>query len=238
MMLVIGHRGVPDMAPENTIESFEKVLELNLDGFELDVQLTKDNIPVVIHDEKVDRTTDGKGFVKDYNYKDLRKLDAGSYYNSKYKGAKIPALEEVLELISGKDIYFNIEIKSGIIRYINIEEKIIELLEKYDYINNTVLSSFNHYSLVKCKNINKELKTGIIYISGIVDPWEYAEKIKADFLHPLKYSFDLQIVKSAHESKIGIFPYVINDVNLAKKMKSWGVDGIFSDCPLKIKQFL
>jgi glycerophosphoryl diester phosphodiesterase len=237
-MLIIGHRGVPKLAPENTIESFEKALELNTDGLELDVQLTKDNIPVVIHDETLERTTNGSGFVKDYNYKELRKLDAGSYFSPDYKGAKIPALEEVLEMVSKKNIYFNIEIKSGIIKYAGIEEIIINLLEKYNYINNTVLSSFNHYCLIECKKINKEIKTGVLYFSGIVDPWEYAKKINADYIHPFKYSFNLQIVKLAHKNKIKIFPFVINKINLAKKLKSWEVDGIFSDCSSKIKQFL
>ena len=101
--LILGHRGVAADYPENTMISFRKAIELNMDGIELDVQLSKDGEMVIIHDETLDRTTNGKGYVKDYSFEELRKLDAGSFKGDKFKGEIIPTLDEVFEFFKGKN---------------------------------------------------------------------------------------------------------------------------------------
>ncbi|MBZ4687413.1 MAG: hypothetical protein JG764_1046 [Clostridiales bacterium] len=233
-MKIIGHRGIPSRAPENTLEGFELALKLGVDGLELDVQLTKDGVPVVIHDEQVNRTSNSHGYVKDYTYQELRLLDFGCSFSSEFKGLKIPALEEVLQLLHDYDTYLNLELKSGIIRYEGIEEKVIELVEKYDYVEKTVISSFNHYSLLKCKEISSKIRTGTLYFAGLVEPWIYAKRIDSEFIHPYYYNINLDIVQGAHENGVGVFPFVVNDVRLAKKFQEMNVDGIFTDNPVEI----
>ena len=120
------HRGASGTMPENTLESFKKAAELGADGVELDIQLTKDDEIVVIHDEKIDRTSDGKGWVKDYTLEELR----GFNYNRtkpEYEHADIPTMREVFELLKPTDLFINIEIKTGVFFYEKIEEKILAL---------------------------------------------------------------------------------------------------------------
>src|SRR5690554_3040227 len=120
--LIYAHRGSSGTYPENTMEAFEAALQEGADGIELDIQLTKDGVPVIIHDETVDRTTDGKGWVKDFTFEELQRLDAGSSFHTDYKGATIPSFEEFLQWFSKTDLLLNVELKSGVVRYPNIEE--------------------------------------------------------------------------------------------------------------------
>nr|WP_263972611.1 glycerophosphodiester phosphodiesterase family protein [Thermoanaerobacterium thermosaccharolyticum] len=120
--LVIAHRGDSKNAPENTLSAFKRAVEVGSDGIEIDVQLCKDGHLVVIHDERVDRTTDGIGYVKDYTLSELKRLSAGIKFGKKFADEKIPTLPEVFELLKNEDVLLNIEIKSGIISYTGIEE--------------------------------------------------------------------------------------------------------------------
>ena len=121
------HRGFSGKYPENTMLAFEKAIEAGADGIENDVHLTKDGVPVIIHDELVDRTTNGKGYVKDYTYEELSKLDA-SYIFPEYGVLHIPTLREYMELVKDKDIITNIELKTGVFEYPGIEEKVYAIL--------------------------------------------------------------------------------------------------------------
>src|SRR5207253_2831738 len=119
---VIGHRGAMGHCPENTFASFERALELGADWVELDVHLTRDGALAVIHDEKVDRTTDGHGFVRDYTLADLKKLDAGSWFGPEFAAQRIPTLDEVLLWARGRHTAVDVEIKNAPIYYTGIEE--------------------------------------------------------------------------------------------------------------------
>src|SRR3712207_5048900 len=110
---IMAHRGAAAYAPENTIAAFTKAIEMKADAIELDIHLSKDDHIVVIHDEKVDRTTNGKGLVMEFTLEELKRLDAGSWFNKEFKNEKIPTLREVLELVAYKNIDLNIEIKAG-----------------------------------------------------------------------------------------------------------------------------
>ena len=120
------HRGASGYAPENTLEAFKLAIDEKADGIELDVQLTKDKELVVIHDEKIDRTSNGKGYVKDYTLDELKKFNF-NYGNEKYEEVKIPTLKEVYELLKPTNLIINVEIKTGIIFYEGIEEKVLKL---------------------------------------------------------------------------------------------------------------
>ncbi|MTI71530.1 MAG: glycerophosphodiester phosphodiesterase [Firmicutes bacterium] len=226
---IIAHRGASGYAPENTIESFKKALILKSDGIELDVHLTKDKKLVVCHDEKVNRTTNGKGYIKDLNLKELKKLDAGSWFDKKFKNVTIPTLEEVLDLIKDKNIFLNIELKNNIIFYEDIEKKVIDTIKKYN-IKNCIISSFNHYSLLKVKKIDSNIKTGILYFSNLVDPFDYALKLEAFSIHPSYNNVDSNLMKESINKNIKINTFTVNDKNKMKFLRN-KVNGIITNYP-------
>ncbi|MEW6227216.1 MAG: glycerophosphodiester phosphodiesterase [Bacillota bacterium] len=229
--LILGHRGASDVAPENTLAAFQAGLDVGVDGFELDVQLSSDGELVVIHDERADRTTSGKGWVKDMTLAELKKLDAGSWFNPKFAGERIPTLGEVLELVADRCALINVEIKSGVVLYPGIEAKIISLLKKFHAIDKTVLSSFNHFSLRTAKVIDPAVKTGVLYMEGLVDPWVYAKQVPADALHPAFYAVVPEIVKGAHAGGLTVNTWTVDKPDDMRRMIACGVDAVITNCP-------
>lgn len=233
MNKVWGHRGAKGYYPENTMVSFEGAIKQKADGIELDVHMSKDGYLVVCHDETLNRTTNGKGFIKQYNLYELKKLDAGSYFDKKFKGEKLPLLEEVLDLVKSTDLFLNIEIKAGSIFYPNIEEKVINLINKYNIKDRTIISSFDHFSVVKVKQIDKEIKTGILYTEALANPLEYTKTTSADAIHPNFLTLTKEIVDEARMSGILVNTYTINEEDDIKKISDFGVDAIITDFPDK-----
>lgn len=239
--LIIGHRGAPKMAPENTLASFRTAMGLGVDGLETDVQKTSDGHLVLCHDETLDRTTNGRGLIKDYSLAELKKLSAGAWFAKEYEDEKIPTLRELLDLVHDRDLLINIEIKSGVVLYPDIEKDTIAMIHEYGIEHKVILSSFNHYSLVTCKEIDSSIKTGILYMAGLYEPWEYAKKIGADALHPFFYNIKPEIMEGIRKNKIMVNPFTVNSESEMKYMISMGVDGIITDYPdrlIKIKREL
>lgn len=237
--LNIAHRGFSGKYPENTMLSFMKAVEAGCDGIENDVQLTKDRVAVICHDERIDRTTNGSGFIKDYTYKELLKFDAGIKFGQEFKGATIPTLDEFLEYVKGKNIYIDIELKTGVILYEGIEEIVINKLHEYGLQDNSILCSFNHYSMVACKEIDRNIKTGLLYTAGLFKPEQYAKFVGADAVHPLFYSvLHEEVVKGIKESGILINTYTVNEEIYMKRLIQLRVDGIITNYPDKLKKIL
>lgn len=232
--LVIAHRGDSKNAPENTLSSFKRAVEIGSDGMELDVQLSKDGYLVVIHDERVDRTTDGIGYVKDYTLKELKRLNAGIKFGRNYINEKIPTLAEVFELLEDKSILVNIEIKSGLISYPGIEEKLVNCVFDYNFEDLVLISSFNHYSLKTVKEIEPRLNIGLLYECGLVEPWHIANRMHAYSLHPFYVNIIPEVVKGCKSNNVKLFPWTIDDEELMKNMIRLGVDGIITNDPLKL----
>ena len=226
---IIGHRGVPHLAPENTMTSFRLALEKGADGLETDIQMTKDGELVLIHDETLERTTNGQGLVAAHTLKELLALDAGSRFSPDFKGEKIPTLRELLEFVSGRDILINIEIKSGVVLYPGIEKKLVDMLREFKLRETVIISSFNHYALLACKELDAGLKTGILYMAGLVDPWVYAKRIGADALHPLFYSVRPETIGGMHESGLLINPWTVDEPKAMRGMTALGVSGIITN---------
>ncbi len=229
--ITYGHRGASKYAPENTFSSYIKAVEMGADGIEIDVHKSKDGHLIVCHDEKVDRTTNGKGFIKDLSLKEIKALDAGSWFSKDFIGEKVPLLEEVLEFVKKEDILLNIEVKNGPIFYDKIEEDVINVVKAYDLVEQTIISSFNHYSLAYIKNIAKEFKTGILYIAGMLEPWEYAKSVGASAIHPLFLTINKEVVKQCQQNGIKVNPFTVNGEEELKLMKLFNVDGVITDCP-------
>ncbi len=186
MTKIFAHRGASGYAPENTLEAFLLAREQGAEGIELDVQLTKDGEVVVIHDETIDRTSNGKGNVRDFTLKELKKY---SFHNKKkeYKGVKIPTLKEVLEAVKPLGMEVNIELKTGIYWYPGLEEKTVELVKQAGMEERVIYSSFNHYSIGKIKELDPEAQTAYLYSDVMLDVEKYAKNNGVCGLHPAVY---------------------------------------------------
>jgi len=229
--IVIAHRGASGYAPENTLASFNKAISLGAEGIELDVHMSKDGYLIVCHDEKVNRTTDGKGYIRDLTLSEIKKLDAGSWFGKEYKNERLPTLNEVLDLIKTLDIMINIEIKNGPIFYPGIEKALLDEIKKYKIEDKVIVSSFNHYSLVEIKKIDSNIKTGVLYMAGMVDPWKYALSLGADAIHPLFYNIVPEVVRGCYENNIMINPFTVNDSEHIETITRLGVSGIITNYP-------
>ena len=238
MAKVWAHRGASGYYPENTMASFEGAVKQKTDGIELDVHLSKDGYLVVCHDETLNRTTNGTGFIKQYDLFQLKQLDAGGWFDRKYRGEKIPLLDEVMELVKAANIELNIEIKAGSIFYKGIEEKVLELIEKHSLAEKTIISSFDHYALVKIKELNPNIKTGILYVESLYKPLDYIRTTKANALHPNFITVTKELVDEAKENGVEINAYTINREEDMDRMNKLGITGIITNYPDKAKEIV
>lgn len=231
MTINYAHRGASAYYPENTMLSFEKAIEMGCTGIETDVQLTKDGVLVLIHDELVDRTTNGKGFVKDYPYNELNKLDAGCWKSNEFTGLKIPTVEELLLLTKDKNIIINFELKNGIVMYEGIEQKLIDLIHKHRMESKVIFSGFNHYSMAKCHKISKEISTGVLYMEGLYKPYNYAKTLGAKAIHPHFNALNEEVIKRSQKHRVKINVFTVNDEKQMKFFLDMKVDGIITNYP-------
>jgi glycerophosphoryl diester phosphodiesterase len=225
-LMSIGHRGACGYEPENTLASFRKAIELGIDMIELDAYVCKSGELVVIHDDKVDRTTNGKGYVVEKTLEELRDLDAG-------KKEKIPTLIEVLDLID-KKTKVNIELKG-----VETSEPVSKIINKYVDENgwsyeDFLVSSFNHYELQKFSKINSNVKIGALICGIPLGRAEFVEKLNPYFISPSLEFIDKEFVDDAHKRGLKVFVYTVNCLDDIKKMKKMGADGLFSNFPDRI----
>ena len=235
---LFAHRGASGGYPENTMTAFKRAAEEGADGIELDIQLTRDRLPVVIHDETVDRTTDGYGFVKDYSLEGLKKLSAGHWKGWKFRHEQIPTLEEVLTWISQTELILIIEFKNNIFPYKGLEQKTIQLLENYHMLDRTIFSSFNHTSLLTVKNIYEQAETAALYGKPIASPVQYAKTIHVDGLHPSFRLINQPLIENLHDNHIKVRPYTVNSQRMMEILFNWKIDGLITDYPAKARDCL
>ncbi|MFJ8527801.1 glycerophosphodiester phosphodiesterase [Bacillus sp. NPDC094106] len=231
MTLIFAHRGAAGTYPENTMISFEAAESFQADGIELDVQLTKDGKIVVIHDETVNRTTNGKGEVRNYLYEDLRKLDASYKFGEKVGFCHIPLLKEVLEWLQSNQLLLNIELKNNKIPYRGLEEEVITLVRKFNLEERVIFSSFNHYSMKKCHMMAPDIQTAILYREGLHSPWAYAQKMGATGVHPNYRYLQDAIAELTMECGVDVRPYTINDETVIRKYFDMNISAIITDYP-------
>jgi glycerophosphoryl diester phosphodiesterase len=216
-MLRIGHRGARAYAPENTLMSFKKALEIGVDAVELDVRKTNDGQIVVIHDENVKRTTNGEGLVRDLTLKEIKVLDAGS-------GQKIPTLEETLDFLDKRVMVF-VELKEA-----GIEKQVLSIIDQKGLEKNVVIVSFLEDALKKVKELNRGIETGLIYARH-KNPLKAALELKANYLLALYRFTHTANVEKAHECGLKVIVWTINSLQEAEEFGKKGVDGIASDKP-------
>lgn len=235
---IFAHRGFSGMAPENTIAAFEKALAAQADGIELDVHLSRDGQLVVIHDETVDRTTNGTGWIKDLTLAELKQLDNGSWFGKDYENEAIPTLAEVLERVADSDLIVNIELKNTIIPYPNLEQKVIGEVERFQMGDRVILSSFRHDSLQEVKKINPSMQVGALYTCGMVDPWVYARYLGVDAIHPHYLAATAEVIAGCHHHGIKVHPYTVNEEKELKRLIRAGADAIITNFPDRLRQLL
>ena len=176
MNICMAHRGWSGKAPENTMTAVRLALaEPAIEAMEVDVQLSCDGVPILMHDFTLERTTNGKGFIKDHTLEELRKLDAGSWFDERFAGERIPTLEEVLLAVKGR-CTLNIELKATLEMYPGLAEKVLELLEKHDMKQEVFISSFDHELIRHVRTLDANVQTGLIVLAR---PVMMLEQLKA-----------------------------------------------------------
>ena len=222
-MLKIGHRGARGHKPENTLIGFQKAIDLHVDRIELDVHLSLDNELMVIHDDTVDRTTDGKGFVNQFSLPELNRFRIEKEHH-------IPTLSEVLNLIDQKcDI--NIELKS-----FEAADKVVDLIEKYVSekkwkYNQFLVSSFDWNALQQVTLLNSKIPLGVLTETDLDLALAFAKFIQAKSIHPYFHLLNEENTTSMQEEGFQVFPWTVNEIEDIKKIKSYHVNGVISDFP-------
>ena len=236
-MKIIAHRGLSGFYPENTMLAFKKCLNLNIYGIELDVQKTKDNQIVVIHDEKVDRTFNGTGYIKDMTLSELQSLNSNFKNYENNKDCKIPTLKEVLTLFKPTDFIINIELKNNKIKYKNLEEDVINLVKELKMERRVIISSFRMKSLKKLKALCPKITRSYLisekfYKHRLKNMIFYkAIKNKSTYLSPNYIIADKKFINRCHRRDIKILCYTVNTIEEYEKLLKLKVDGIFTDFP-------
>ena len=224
---VSAHRGFSHDAPENTKYAFEAAIECKADYIELDVQLTKDEQMVVIHDDKLNRTTNGKGRVDSYTYEELSGFSAGAWFGSEYEDAKIMLLSDVLELVDKKCL-LNIEIKD--IGNVDLAaDKTVELVKKYGYTKCCYITSFSYKALQRVKSLEPKIKTALI--ANLAASVRYSQLNDIDAVS-MNYLFvNKSVVETAHQNGKLIFVWTVDRKDDIRNMLTLGVDNIITNRP-------
>lgn len=234
---IIAHRGGREWAPENTLAAFKKSLELKVDGIELDIHRCGTGELVVIHDDDLNRTTNGGGYVKDASLEELRRLSAGAWFNAEFASERIPTLQETLDFVHG-DCIINIEIKNTPMDYKGIEDDLMVLLKKYPARDKIIVSSFDHKVLQSFHKKDPEIPVAVLAAARFVDLAEYAAKIGAKYFHPAFDCSTKEAIAEAHAAKLHVNAWTINAPRDWKTALKWRIDGIVTDDPAGLKKFL
>jgi glycerophosphoryl diester phosphodiesterase len=236
-VLNLAHRGASGSTPENTMEAFQAAQGMGADGFEFDVQMTRDGVPVVIHDELLNRTTNGHGYVHSHTWAELQALDAGSWYGSSFAGAKIPTLEEVMDAF-GSSMVLNIELKNSIFPMPQLEERTLELIRRYQIEERVIVSSFHHGSMQKFHELAPDIPTGLLYDCVIVGAVDYAKRLGARALHPFFATVQPNLIAEAHAAGLMVNVWTVNEEDHMKLAARAGVDAIITNYPDRLKGIL
>ncbi len=236
--LILCHRGAKNYAPENTLAAFTFALELGAHGVELDTKLTSDGHVVVYHDGRVDRTTNGHGEITKLSLAEVRELEVGSFFSEKFRGEKIPTLDEVFETL-GKRAIINVELKNFNTPFDNLVEKVCDLVRRHGMQKNVIFSSFLPWNLKKARRLLPEVPRGLITMKGRWGVW--GRSFGFDFgdydaLHLYLGDVTAQQIQRVHRLNRKINVWTVNKEEDIRQLVDWGVDGIMTDDPLLVMQ--
>jgi glycerophosphoryl diester phosphodiesterase len=240
---IIAHRGASAYYPENTMAAFQGAMDMEADMVELDVQLTSDGEIVVFHDEKISRCTNGRGRIAGYSYDELKKLDAGSWFDKKFAGARVPALRDVLDLCKAR-IAVNIEIKTEAVTDVisgGIEEKCLRMVEQVGMREHVVFSSFDPRAVLHLRQIDHQAPAAILFekkYHGSMLPSQIIELLGADAFNCSRRELGRKWLADLKHHGIPVNVYTVNDEKNMNRLLSLGVDGMFTNHPDVLKRVL
>ncbi len=230
MTLNVAHRGASAVAPENTMAAFEKAVELGADAIELDLHVSRDGELVIIHDDTLDRTTDGQGPVHTRSLRELKQLDAGRWFSERFAGQRIPTLVEVLDRFAGK-VPLALEIKAGSAFFRGIEEKVVSVLREHQVISKVAVASFDHHALLRLKELEPSLRTAALLVGRPVSMPVIAEACKTDAMAMECSLMTKTEVDACRAAGLQLVVWVVNEPARMRYFIDLGVDGIITDRP-------
>lgn len=229
-MLNIAHRGASGTFPENTVSAFRAAIDAGADMCELDVQLSRDGAVVVIHDDTVERTTDGTGEVAELTLEELRRLDAGAKFKSgAFKGAQIPTLDEVFAVTSGK-CGLNIELKAG-----GLEHPVAQIMQARDALSDSIVSSFDWEYLKIIQRLHFNIRVALLAEEKPVDLLMNAIAMRAHAINPRWDMVTSDLCKAAHERGLKVYTWTVDADERMRALIECGVDGIITNYPERLR---
>jgi len=231
---IFAHRGASAYAPENTLAAFELAFRQKAGAIELDAKLSADGQIVVIHDQTVDRTTNGSGVVRKMPLDALKELDAGEAFDPQFKGEKIPTLAEVFDTV-GQKLYINVELTNYASPRDALPQKAAELVRIHNLDKNILFSSFNLIALWRVKRLLPEVPIGLLIHPRAIGSWAYSwtgSLLKYEALHPAVNDVNPELVSKLHAKQKRIHVWTVNQPEVMQTLFQMGVDGIFTDDPL------
>jgi glycerophosphoryl diester phosphodiesterase len=239
--ILFAHRGASAHAPENTLAAFDLALRQEADAFELDAKLCADGQVVVIHDQTVERTTDGEGDVRYMTLAALKELDAGSFFDVAYRGEHIPTLAQVFEAF-GHKTFINVELTNYASPDDDLPERVVELVKHHRLEKKVLFSSFNPRALLKAKRLLPEVPLGLLALPGRRGWWARSwlgrMLVPYDALHPESTDVSARLVASTHHRGQRVNVWTVNQPEEMRRLSALGVDGIFTDDPRLARQVL
>jgi len=239
-VVVISHWGFSGSAPENTLAAFRKAIEIGSDMIELDVHLSKDGEVVTIHDDTLERTTNGMGKVAHYTLRELRELDAGSWFGTQFSGEKIPTLRDALELTRGH-VFLNIELKRGDhgqYTMLDLADRALEEVGKAGMLDQVLFSSFDPFGLERIKEKNSRIPVALVFNTAWSSPQEVTGGGHFSILNCRKSVLTEANLSKAHQEGIKINVYTLNTEEEIERYLTMGVDGIITDYPDRLIRIL
>jgi glycerophosphoryl diester phosphodiesterase len=233
-ILLGGHRGNADEFPENTLASFRSAIDLGADLIECDVHLSEDGALPVIHDHLLDRTTNGRGLVRDHTMAELKQFDAGSWKDPRFAGEKIPTLDEVLELAKGK-VGVAVEIKNLPLIYRGIEEAVVAVIRNADMVNDVVVIAFDHRCIKRVGELEADILTGVLVASRPVDPLRLMDDADADVFCPHWAAIEPETAEELHSAGKLIGVWTVDDTFSLAWSKALPANAIYTNKPRTIR---
>lgn len=237
--IIFAHRGASAYAPENTLAAFELAAKQGAAAIEFDVKLTSDHKVIIIHDQTLERTTDGSGKVVKKRLAALRELDAGAWKSAEFRGEKIPLLEEVFEAVGNK-VLMNIELTNYSTPFDGLVKEVAALVRKHNMQERIIFSSFLFTNLLSARRLLPDVPCGQLIESGKAGGWQRtaARFMKLEAEHPFTADVTPDLVQKVHERGRRVHVWTVNDPAEMHRLYDCAVDGIFTDDPpLAFKNF-
>jgi len=230
---LIAHRGASSHAPENTIAAFERAVQLGAGFIETDLQLTRDGRFVAIHDSVLDRTTNGRGAVHDFTLAELKKLDAGRWFDRQFAGEQIPTLEEVLDFGRKHDVVFYLEVKYD--SAWGMHQALAAALQEPQNVSRTIVISFDPGTLASIQKLGPSIMLGLLVDESVEDSVRVATEVGARQLCPRSDKVTKELVQEAHRTDLHVVTWTVNKAEEMKAAIEAGVDGIMTDFPDRLR---